>query len=174
MSGVLILILLGLVLIIWGTKAFWGLLFISLGLYIFYVYFKAFKRKNLQKEILKKSMVKIIEENNPEEAADIISRKIKYPLGTKFVISVKTDETNVNLVFPLGILIATKPLLYSIKPIIKKYMKHKNKENDESSFDFDPIFNILIESIEYLPDYYGDFIDVEADGGKTRVKIYVV
>ncbi|WP_129410043.1 hypothetical protein [Marinitoga lauensis] len=174
MAGVILLILYGLILIFFGAKIFWAFFFIGLGIYILYTYYKAFKRKKIQKKLLKRSIKKIVEENDPEIAAELISRKIKYPVGTKFVISVKSEETNVNLIFPLGVLIATKPLLYSLKPLIKKSIESKfKKEGKEINFDVNLIINVIIESIDYLSDFYGDFIDVDTDGGKTKVKIYV-
>lgn len=174
MVGVILLILYGLILIFFGAKIFWAFFFISLGLYIFYTYYKTFKRTKAQKKILEKSIINIIKENDPEEAAKIISRKIEYPIGTKFVIRVNSEDEKVNLVFPLGVLIATKPLLHAMKPMMKKYMKYNSEEESGGiNFDFDPIFDVIIESIDYFADFYGDFIDVETDGGKTKVKIYV-
>ncbi|SHE76508.1 hypothetical protein SAMN02745164_01097 [Marinitoga hydrogenitolerans DSM 16785] len=174
MVGAILMILYGIILFFWGAKIFWASFFIGLGLYILYTYYKAFKRKTIQKTFLRTSIKKIIDENDSETAANIISEKIKYPVGTKFVIKVITDETKVNLVFPLGILLSMKPLLYSFKPLLKKAIISKlKKENKYIDFDIDEAVNAIIESVDYLFDFYGDFVDVETDGGKTKIKIYV-
>ncbi|GAB6189846.1 hypothetical protein JCM30566_15880 [Marinitoga arctica] len=174
MIGSILLILYGVILIFFGAKMFWASFFIGLGLYIFYIYYSAFKRKKSQKVLLKKAIKKIIDENDSETAAGIISEKMKYPVGTKFVISVNTEDTKVNLVFPIGILISTKPLLYSLKPLLKKTIKSKiNEKNAEFNIDIDEIINVIIESVNYIYDFYGDFIDVETNSGKTKIKIYV-
>ncbi|MBM7559978.1 hypothetical protein [Marinitoga litoralis] len=174
MIGAAIIIIEGLILVFFGAKIFWASFFIGLGIYILYTYYSAFKRKREQRKFLKKSIENIIKENDPETAANIISEKIKYPVGTKFVIKVDSEDAKVNLVFPLGILILTKPLLYSLKPVLKKSIKSKFEENEKNiNFDLDEVINVIIESVDLLSEFYGDFIDVETDGGKTKVKIYV-
>ncbi|KLO21101.1 hypothetical protein X275_10120 [Marinitoga sp. 1197] len=174
MVGAIILLFYGVVLIFLGTKYFWAFFFIGLGTYIFYTYYSAFKRKKIQKKILEKSIIKLIKENNPETAAHIIAEKIKYPIGTKFVINVNSVDTNVKLVFPLGILISMKPILYTLKPFLKEALKSNfSKKGIKIDFDFNIIINMIIETIDYLSEFYGEFIDVETDEGKTKIKIYV-
>ncbi|KAF2956920.1 hypothetical protein [Marinitoga sp. 38H-ov] len=143
--------------------------FILLGLYIIYTYYSSFKRKREQKKLLKNSIVKIIKENDPDTAANIISKKIDFPVGTKIVINVVSEDTKVNLVFPLGILTLTKPLLYSLKPFLKKSIMSKLSKQEIN----DEVIDNLIESLDFLSEFYGDFVDVETDNGKTKVKIFV-
>ncbi|AEX86422.1 hypothetical protein XO10_10090 [Marinitoga sp. 1135] len=174
MFGAIILIIIGLSLIFGGAKFFWASLFIGLGIYIIYSYYEISKRKKENKKILTRNIEKIIETHTPQEAAKIISEKVKDPVGSKFVILVDTEDAKVRLFFPFGILMSFKPLLIFTKKIIKKKIEEEfSKKDKKIPIDVDEIVDLIMESMDLLYQYYGDFIDVEADNGKTKVKIFI-
>lgn len=165
-----VLILSGLGLILFGARVFFGVLFLSAGVYLIVSLLKikliSQKRKARQLSFLVEQLKGKLSEDDLNWIEDFFTP----PVGRKFVVWVqeRRENTTVRISIPISLILLLKPFLGSLLPIVLRFLG-KKLNLTLSREELDSIVKLLNSSFDELLSYQGDFVYVETETATVKI-----
>lgn len=168
----IILILAGLALIIFGARMFFGILFLTAGIYLIVTFFRiklrAEDRQRRDLSFLREQLKGKINEEDLEWLENFFTA----PIGRKLIIWIREtrEKVNIRVSIPISLILLTKPFLNSLLPLFIKYLcKKTNFSLSESNAKM--ILTLLNTYLDELFTYKGDFIRIETEDAVVKIGV---
>lgn len=168
----IVLILAGLALIIFGARMFFGILFLTTGIYLIVTFSRiklcAEDRQRRELSFLREQLKGKINEEDLEWLENFFTA----PIGRKLIIWIQETEEKVNIriSIPISLILLTKPFLNSLLPLFIKYLcKKTNFSLSESNAK--TVLTLLNTCLDELFTYKGDFIRIETEDAVVKIGV---
>ncbi len=168
-----LLIFSGILLIFFGLKAFFGVLFVGFGLYILMWIWAVRRRTSRRRKNVLEEIRKRFGEKLTEEELRWLASFAEGPVGRKFFVNIEDesskDPTRIRIAIPISLIAILKPFLKVSSYALWKIVQKRQNVLDYEQFKL--ILNLLIEALDDLMSYSGDFVRIESKGTLVRISI---
>lgn len=165
-----VLIIAGLSLIIFGARVFFGVLFLSAGIYLIVSFLniklKSKKRRERELSFLREQL----KDKLSEEDLERITGFFTAPIGRKFIIWVqeRRENTTVKISIPVSFVMLLRPFLNSLASLFVKFLD-KKMPFSLSKEDLGLIVKLFNSYLEEISTYRGDFLHIETQDAMIRI-----
>ncbi len=167
------LIVSGLSLIFFGVKAFFGVLFISLGFYILFWMWSLHRAVRKKRRETLDQLKQRFQGKLSNDDLQWLASFTESPIGRKVLISIEdnnpAESTKIRIAVPISLISILKPILKVSAPTVWKIIGNKQHALDYDQFKF--ILNVVTEVLDEIISYSGDFVRIETTGTLVRISI---
>ncbi|AEH51999.1 DUF2059 domain-containing protein [Pseudothermotoga thermarum] len=170
----LVLITAGVLLIFFGAKVFFGVLFIGIGFYVLAWILKLHLRAEKRSKKAAEEIQKRLKHKLTKEDLEWLMAFVKSPVGKKILMQVEEEQVQkpvrISISIPISLALFLKPILKTSSTFIWKFLKNKH-EIFEDYQQFKTVLEIFLDALDELMTYSGDFIRIESQGTFVRIGI---